>query len=177
MAASACQHPFLARPPCLSLSLASRPAQHGPGSICSGFLHEEVLDYLQKCPSWENLRAECLANDFEPNNCISKEEGQRRMEREFVGYVVEQNRPPLCKRLNNDTNLQPVRSERIAIFARALRRCARGWLHQLQERVRAEVRRVGLPMDVLPNASPFMDEGLTMMRGHNSSGSLVNGVL
>ena len=69
--------------------------------------------------------------------------------------------PPSCKRLNNDTNLQPIRSERIAFFARALRRCARGWLQHLQERVRAEIRRVGLPVDSLPNASPFMDEDLS----------------
>ena len=57
--------------------------------------------------------------------------------------------------------MEPIRSERTAFFARALRRCARGWLHQLQERVRAEIRRVGLPVDVLPNAPRFMDEDLS----------------
>ena len=160
-AASACQHSFLTTP-CLSASLSVRPGRHGPGSICSGFLHEEVLDYLQKCPSWENLRDECLANDFEPmSTSISQEEGQRRLKREFVGYVAEKNKPPSCKSLNGDANLEPIRSERTAFFARALRRCARGWLHQLQERVRAEIRRVGLPVDGLPNAPPFMDEDLS----------------
>jgi len=107
------------------------------------------------------LRDECLANDFEPNGCIGKEEGQRRMKREFVGYVAEKNKPPSCKRLNNDPNLEPIRSERTASFARALRRCARGWLHQLQERVRAEIRRAGLPVDRYANASPFMEEDLS----------------
>ena len=95
-AASACQHSLLARP-CLFASLSSRPGKHGPGSICSGLLHEEVLDYLQNCPSWEKLRDECLANDFEPNRSIGKEEGQRRMKREFVGYVAEQNKSPLVQ--------------------------------------------------------------------------------
>ena len=83
------------------------------------------------------------------------------MERVFAGYVAEKNKPPTCKRLNGDPNLEPIRSERTAFFARALRRCARGWLHQLQERVRAEIRRVGLPVHVLPNASPFMEEDLS----------------
>ena len=34
-------------------------------------------------------------------------------------------------------------------------------LHQLRKRVRAEIRRVGLPVDGLPNAPPFMDEDLS----------------
>lgn len=92
---------------------------------------------------------------------ISQEEGQRRLKRECVGYVAEKNKPPSCKSLNGDANLEPIRSERTAFFARALRRCARGWLHQLQERVRAEIRRVGLPVDFLPNATPFTDEDLS----------------
>jgi hypothetical protein len=71
------------------------------------------------------------------------------------------NKPPSCKSLNGDANLEPIRSERTAFFARALRRCARGCLHQLQERVRAEIRRVGLPVDVIPNATPFTDEDLS----------------
>ena len=68
---------------------------------------------------------------------------------------------PSCRSLNGDANLEPIRSERTAFFARALRRCARGWLHQLQERMRAEIRRVGLPVDFLPNATPFTDEDLS----------------
>ena len=157
-AASASWHSFLT-PPCLFASVSVRQGRHGPGSICEGFLDEEVLDYLQKCPSWETLREECLANDFQPNHCISEQEGKRRMKREFVGYVDE-NKPPSCKSFNRDVNLAPVRSERTASFARALRRCARGWLHQLQERVRGEFDRVGLHVGMLPNAQVFTDEDL-----------------
>ena len=83
------------------------------------------------------------------------------MKQEWVRYVVENSKPPSCKRRNNDANEEPVRSQRIVFFARALRRCASEWLHQLQERVRAETRRVGLPVDVLPNASPSMEEGVS----------------
>ena len=89
-AASAGVHPFLSAPS-LSVTVSVEEGRHGPGSICSGFLDEEVLEYLQKCPSWVKLREECLANDFEPNACVSEEEGQRHMKREFVGYVTPEN--------------------------------------------------------------------------------------
>ena len=56
--------------------------------------------------------------------------------------------------------MQP-RAVRVAFFARALRARARGWLDQLQARVRAEMQRVGLPVDVLANASPFVDEEMS----------------
>ena len=82
------------------------------------------------------------------------------MHTEFVGYVTPSDKLHCCKNLNRDTDLEPIRSERTALFARALRRRARGWLHQLQDRMRAEIRRVGLPVDFLPNASPFVNEDL-----------------
>ena len=78
-----------------------------------------------------------------------------------MGYVTAVNQPPKCKSLNSDTNLQPTRAMRVASFARALRKRSRGWLHQLQERVRSEIRQVGLPVHVMPNASPFVDEELS----------------
>ena len=159
-AASAIVHPFLCAPS-LSVWVRGGPGKHGPGSICSGMLDEEVLDYLQNCPSWSPLRDRCMADDFEPNSSISEEEGRRRMKHEFVGYVTAGNRSPVCKRLNSDANLRPIGSERVDHFARALRKCATEWLHQLQERMRSEIRRVGLPVDVLPNASPFMRENLS----------------
>ena len=159
-AASASGHPFLSTPN-LSVTVSVEEGRHVPGSICSGFLDEEVLDFLQNCPSWAEFRDECLANNFEASRCISEDESRRRMKREFVGYVSAENQPPKCKSLNSDANLQPIRAVRAAFFARALRKRTRGWLHQLQERVRSEIRRVGLPVDVLPNASPFVDEELS----------------
>ena len=54
-----------------------------------------------------------------------------------------------------------MRAVRVAFFARALRKLTRGWLHQLQQRVRSEIRRVGLPVDEMPNASPFVKEELS----------------
>ena len=159
-AASDSGHPFLSTPN-LSVTVSVEEGRHGPGSICSGFLDEEVLDYLQNCPSWAEFRDECLANNFEASRCISEDESRRRMKREFVGYVSAENQPPKCKSLNSDANLQPIRAVRAAFFARALRKRTRGWLHQLQERMRSEIRRVGLPVDVLPNASPFVDEELS----------------
>ena len=84
MAASAGVHPFLSSPS-LSVTVSAEEGRHGRGSICSGFLDEEVLHYLQNCPSWVRMRDECLADDFEPSRCISEEEGRRRMKHEFVG--------------------------------------------------------------------------------------------
>ena len=66
----------------------------------------------------------------------------RRLTLEVVAHA--ENEPPACNRFNSDMNLR-IRSERIASFTRALRRCARGWFQQLQERVRAEVMKAGLP--------------------------------
>ena len=68
---------------------------------------------------------------------------------------------PKCRNLNGDANLQPVRVVRVAFFARALRKRAREWLHQLQERLRSEIQRVGLPVHVFSNVSPFVDEEMT----------------
>ena len=159
-AASASGHPLLS-PPNLSVTVSVEEGRHGPGSTCSGFLDEEALDYLQNCPSWAELRDECLANNFEATNCVSRQESKRRMKREFVGYVSAENQPPKCRNLNSDSNLQPMRAVRVAFFARALRKLTRGWLHQLQQRVRSEIRRVGLPVDEMPNASPFVKEELS----------------
>ena len=75
----------------------------------------------------------------------------RRLTLEVVAHA--ENEPPACNRFNSDMNLR-IRSERIASFTRALRRCARGWLQQLQERVHAEILRVASVE--LINFSPFM---------------------
>ena len=56
-----------------------------------------------------------------PNDCISREEGKLRSNREFVGYIDE-DKLPKCKNLYSDTNLLPVRSKRLAFFVKALRK-------------------------------------------------------
>ena len=73
------------------------------------------------------------------------------MKREMVGYI-DANNPPTCRRLHNDANLPLIKSERLAFFVKALRRGAKAWLHRLTARVRAEIRRQGLPEEFLqPN--------------------------
>ena len=55
--------------------------------------------------------------------------------------------------------LQSIKSERAAGFAKALRRRLKVWLCQLTLNVRAEIRRAGLPVElVLANGAPCMHE-------------------
>jgi hypothetical protein len=48
------------------------------------------------------------------------------MKREFVGFV---------DAATPDTNLKPMKSNRLTCFVRAFRRCAKEWLQQLTSRV------------------------------------------
>ena len=96
------------------------------------------------------MRAEC---EIRKSRSISEAGAHRHLKLEVVGHV--ENAPPACNRRNSDRSLQPIRSVRIASFIRALRRCAREWLQQLQEHMRAEILRVGLPCD--PD-TPFMHD-------------------
>jgi hypothetical protein len=132
--------------------------KNGLGSIAEGVLDDDVLDYLQKCPTWEHLAAECRRTNYEPNQCMNDDEGKLRMKREFVGYI-DANNPPQCKCLNSDANLPLIRSERLQFFVKALRRGAKAWLDQLTARVRAAIRRQGLPSELmLSNGNVFMEE-------------------
>ena len=156
-AASASLHSFVSSR-ALSVTVAVAKGKNGLGSIAEGFLDDEVLEYLQKCPTWAQWHAECRRNNFEPNNCISREEGKLRMKRECVGYIDAKN-PPKCKSLNSDPNLPLITSERLAFFVKALRSGAKAWLHQLTARVRAEIRRQKLPPEFLTaNGAVFMEE-------------------
>ena len=156
-AASASLHSFV-KSRALSVTVAVQKGKNGLGSIVDGSLDNEILEYLQKCPTWVQLHAECRRNNFAPNNCVSQEEGQLRMKREFVGYI-DANRPPKCKSLNSDAQLQLIKSERLSLFVKALRRGAKAWLHQLTARVRAAIHREGLPSELLAaNGAPFMEE-------------------
>ena len=80
------------------------------------------------------------------------------MKHEFVGYI-DANNPPKCTDLNGDKNIPLIQSERFQFPAKFLRRCAKVWLHQLTLRVRAEIRRQGLPEKILhTNGTVFMEE-------------------
>ena len=158
-AASASLHSFVGSLP-LSVTVAVANGKNGLGSILQGDLDEELLEYLQQCPSWEQLHAECGQHGFKPSKSMSQEEGALGKKTEFVGYIDRKN-PPMCNSLNGDRNLKLVRSERLASFAKALRRAAQTWLHQLTARVRAEIRRQNLPSEFLKaNGSVFMEEDL-----------------
>ena len=146
-AVSACKHAFLTSS-ALSVKIAAQPAKNGLGSIAEGVLDDEVLEYIQNCPSWQQLHEECRQNNFSPNSCISKAEGKLLMKREFVGYIDAQ-RPPKCKSLNSDGKLGVIQSGRLAMFVKAFRRGAQAWLHQLTARVRAAIAREGLPEELL----------------------------
>ena len=58
--------------PALSVKVDAVVGKHGHGSILEGQLDDEFLDYLQQCPTWAILHAECKENDFMPNDCISE---------------------------------------------------------------------------------------------------------
>ena len=150
-------HPFLAAS-ALSSRIAVRTGKNGSGSIVDGFLDAEVLTYLQGCPALAQLYEACVDSNFEPNKCISQEEGALRMKREFVGYV-DANNPPQCASLNSDAKLPLIASERLSRFVIALRRGAETWLHELTRRVREAIRRERLPADFLKgNGKIFMEE-------------------
>jgi len=155
-AASASQHVFF-HPRALALALAG-PGKHGPGAIAEGPLDEDVLDYLQNCPTLAELHAECFANNFEPNQCINPSEAKLRLKREYVGYIDAQ-KPPKTRDLNADKNVPLIGSERLRNFVMALRRLNKDSLHQLSSRVRDEIRRLALPSEFLrSNGKPFLDE-------------------
>ena len=150
-------HPYVSAP-ALSLRLNGE-ARHGLGSIADGFLHDDVLDYIQKCPELAALCADCLARNFEwSSRSIRQSEGELRMKREIVGYVDEM-KPPKCRSLNGDADLKPIPSKRLRQFVKALRRCAETWLHQLTMRVRAAIDREKITsIFLVGNTALFKDE-------------------
>ena len=67
------------------------------------------------------------------------------MKREFVGFV---------DAAAPDTNLKPMKSNRLTCFVRAFRRCAKEWLQQLTSRVQFK----STPDDfLLADGGPFLD--------------------
>ena len=74
-AASASQHSFVGSR-ALPVTVAAVKCKNGLGSIAAGYLSEDVLDYLQKDPTLQELHAERRRNNFEPNPSTSREEGE-----------------------------------------------------------------------------------------------------
>jgi hypothetical protein len=159
-AASACLHSFITSSP-LSVQIAARKGKNGLGTIAEGFLDEEVLEYLQKCPTWPQWHEECRQNNFQTTTAkqsVRAAERELHMKREFVGYIDAKN-PPTCKSLNSDANIPLIQSERLAMFVKAFRRGAKTWLHQLTARVRGAIAREGLPAEFLAaNGLVFTEE-------------------
>ena len=158
-AAEASRHAFLCASP-LAASAAVRDGKNGESSIVSGVLDRDVLEYLQGCPSWAPLLEECRRSDFACSRGLSPEESARRKKGEFPGFVDEMN-PPKCRDLNAEKDIPLVISPRVSHFAKAFRRGAQDWLHQLTSRIRSEIRRQGIPTAFLDsNGGPFLDEDM-----------------
>ena len=91
-AASASQHAFLTTP-CLAPCLSMRQGRDGPASISSGFLLDEVLEFLQECPRLAALRAECRVTQ----SSIIEARAPRRLTLEVVGHA--ENEPPCVQQV------------------------------------------------------------------------------
>lgn len=109
--ASASKHMFVTPLP-MSVRANVVDDKNGLGSIVCGSIDEDVLVYLQDCPTWAALVAECLGSNFAPNSCISEKEGEFRLKREFVGYVDVGN-PPKCGSFNGDDKHKVIKSNRL----------------------------------------------------------------
>ena len=99
-AASASKHVFVTPLP-MSVRVNVAQGKNGLGSIVRGSLDEDVLAYLQDCPTWAVLAAECMGNNFAANHRIDATAAELGLKREFVGYVDAAN-PPKCGSLNGD---------------------------------------------------------------------------
>ena len=145
-------------PPHLALSVSKARGKHGSGSMASGNIQAELLEYLQEDPDWQILRAEAERTHFGPHcRCMSDEEGARMLKAEFPGYVDTQ-RPPKCLSFNSDTDLKPIRPRRLRQFGKALRRRAQLWLKELSKKIHKALRAGKVPARDLANGRPFLDE-------------------
>ena len=68
-AVSASKHMFVTPLP-MSVRVNVVDGKNGAGSIVRGTIDDDVLAYLQDCPTWAALVAECLESNF-ALNCIS----------------------------------------------------------------------------------------------------------
>ncbi|MCP3892616.1 MAG: hypothetical protein GY702_27630 [Desulfobulbaceae bacterium] len=158
-ATAACEHAFLqTRPLARVLEGAGKNC---PGAVIAGHVDADVLEYIQNDIAWEKWHRKCFASNFEANKSIERGEAAKRLKVEYVGYA-DPHTPPTCLRLNADDNLQAVDSSRVQAFVRALKKCNREWLHQLTERARQQIARIGMPAEFLEaSGKPFLQECFT----------------
>ena len=117
----------------------------------------DLLRYLQTCPSWNSL-AENHWKRAHQAKCVRADEDALGFKSEFPGFVDEEN-PPKCRALNKDRDLQPIPSERVAAFVRAIRKKWRPWLQQLGGKMREAVRADSMPETIYQlNGQPIMQE-------------------
>ena len=156
-AESALRLPIFAPPPLL-LRIQKVRGKHGLGSIASGKIQPDLLNYLQEDPAWQVLHAKAKSTHFDAHcRCMSAEEGLRLLKAEFPGYVDAQ-KPPKSLNLNSDANLKPIPPLRLRQFGKALRRRSQLWLNSLSEKIRFALGDAKLPVRDLPNGSLFLDE-------------------
>ena len=153
--AAAREHPLL-KQAALKVAVAA-PGRLGAGTIAEGFLDTEVLEYLQECAGWNSLAQSAVYSNFQAGCCVGKREKAKGLKAEYVG-IVDDVRPPICRSLNLDDNLELIESERFSAFVRALRKKWEPWFQELTKRVRKAIK--GLPNDILSsgNAEPFVNE-------------------
>ena len=74
--------------------LALAPGKKGLGTICDGELAEELLQYLQECPSWPTLAAAATASRFAATSkCVRSDEAKLGFKSEHVGIIDDENPP------------------------------------------------------------------------------------
>ncbi len=112
-AATAKSHPFL-EPGDLGVRVALARGKKGIGTICMGEIAEDVLQYLQNCPSWPSAVATATASAFEDNSkCEQTKEKKLAFKTEKVGIIDDRNHP-ICSPPDRDGNLALISSKRVA---------------------------------------------------------------
>ena len=114
-------------------------ANTGIGAICMGEIAEDLLHYLQTCPSWPSAVATATASAAESNSkCGHTEEKKLAFNSEKVEIIDDSNNPT-CSSPNRDRNLAVISSNRVACFLRALRTTWKPWLEGLTVQVRRRI--------------------------------------
>ena len=82
------------KPPALALAVNCCKGDKGLGTILSGCISREVLDYLQQCPIWEQWRSDLVPGHGAcyQARCMGREQSEG-MKLERVGYI-DRDRPP-----------------------------------------------------------------------------------
>jgi len=96
-AASACLHPLVVAHRALSVAVSAARAKQGLTSVLEGRIDEELLQFLQECPSVPELYQHVVETNFQGRACM-KEEADLHMKAEFPGYL-DGDYPPPCTSL------------------------------------------------------------------------------